>query len=83
MLLTYVVYIKKCLGPRGDGLVVYGNGRFARLATSLLIEQLGERRFTWGALSKDSNETIRSKYLSALKKADLGNMSALLKFARS
>ena len=59
-----------------------GNGRFARLAADLLVEQLGEKRFTWGTRLADIDGTSRSNYLSALKKADGGEFGDLIKFAR-
>ena len=63
-----------------------GNGRHSRLMADLIVEKIFNRKiFTWGQsnsiLSKESNS--RSIYLKALKKADKGHFSDLLKFARS
>lgn len=60
-----------------------GNGRHARLATDLLLEALGQRRFSWGQVSLvDASETRRA-YVSALRNADKHNLVPLLKFVRS
>lgn len=64
-----------------------GNGRHARLATDVLLtKQLKERAFTWGRESIDGNidkeGEIRSRYISALRKADAGDYSNLLAFVR-
>lgn len=63
-----------------------GNGRHSRLMADLIAEKIFDRKtFTWGqSNSKLSNETeARSKYLTALKKADRGDYADLLTFARS
>jgi Fic-DOC domain mobile mystery protein B len=63
-----------------------GNGRHSRLMADLIAEKIFDRKiFTWGqSNSKLSNETeTRSQYLTALKKADRGDYSSLLTFARS
>ncbi len=63
-----------------------GNGRHSRLMADLIAEKIFDRKiFSWGQLnSKLSNETeARSSYLAALKKADNGDFTDLLKFARS
>lgn len=63
-----------------------GNGRHSRLMADLIIEKIFDRKtFTWGQSNSSlSNETeARSKYLSALKKADNGDYTDLLSFARS
>lgn len=63
-----------------------GNGRHSRLMADLIVEKVFKRKtFTWGQtnsnLSKQNNE--RAEYLQALKKADKGEFTDLLKFARS
>ena len=63
-----------------------GNGRHSRLMADLIAEKIFDRKiFSWGQsnsnLSKDSN--ARSNYLKALKKADNGDFTDLLNFARS
>lgn len=61
-----------------------GNGRFARLATDLLLEYNGAKRFTWGAVDLANNEEQRNIYLAALRKADRDEgYDDLLMFARS
>ena len=63
-----------------------GNGRHSRLMADLIAEKVfGRNVFTWGqshsTLSSESE--TRDHYLSALKKADRGDYSKLLDFARS
>lgn len=63
-----------------------GNGRHSRLMADLIAEKIFDRNiFTWGQsnsnLSKDSD--ARSNYLAALKRADIGDFTDLLTFARS
>ncbi|XOV69277.1 MAG: mobile mystery protein B [Fluviicola sp.] len=63
-----------------------GNGRHSRLMADLIAEKIFDRHiFTWGQsnsiLSKASD--ARSQYLLALKRADNGNYTDLLTFARS
>jgi Fic-DOC domain mobile mystery protein B len=64
-----------------------GNGRHARLLTDLLLEELGKPKFTWGSLKNnhpiDVEGETRSKYISALKKADSGDYTNLIQFVRS
>ena len=60
-----------------------GNGRHARLMADLLIERLGQPRFTWGSRSMvDASET-RQRYVAALQAADRRDTAPLLAFARS
>lgn len=64
-----------------------GNGRHARLATDLLLKKLGEKRFSWGLnderLNLNYESEIRTRYIEALRTADKGDFSPLLKFVRS
>lgn len=62
-----------------------GNGRHARLATDVLVEGLGEKRFGWGAGARLTDAgTARDEYLAALRSADRdGDFEPLLRFARS
>ncbi len=64
-----------------------GNGRHARLMANLLAIHLGQKPLSWGLSSKSSSliaaGTLRSDYLSALRKADQGDVAPLIKFARS
>jgi Fic-DOC domain mobile mystery protein B len=62
-----------------------GNGRHSRLMADLIIEKVFQQPvFTWGRL-KSRQETSfdpRKEYLAALKKADMGDYSRLIVFAR-
>lgn len=62
-----------------------GNGRHARLATDVLLAQLGEPPFSWGSddASLIASGTSRGLYLAAMRSADKGDLSQLEKFARS
>ena len=65
-----------------------GNGRHARMMTDLLVERLGQPRFSWGSRSlADGNLTdatpIRPNYITALQATDARDMAPLLAFARS
>lgn len=60
-----------------------GNGRHARLIADVLIEQLGAPRFSWGGSSTLVDASaLRQRYITALRQADRGDLSALLAFAR-
>ena len=60
-----------------------GNGRHARLMADLLVERLGQPRFTWGSRSLvDAGET-RQAYIAALQAADARDYQPLIAFARS
>lgn len=60
-----------------------GNGRHARLVTEKLLSTLGEAEFTWGRTSLHKDGEARKEYITALRAADKGDYSILLKFARS
>lgn len=60
-----------------------GNGRQARLAADLLIEQLGGDPFTWGSGSLANVGELRGHYVAALRAADNHDIAPLLEFARS
>ncbi len=64
---------------------VNGNGRHGRIAASLMARALGRPSFSWGADLDDTTEELRSKYLTALRRADVDrdDIGALLEFARS
>lgn len=55
-----------------------GNGRWARLMADALLRAQLQPRFTWGA----GITNARVEYLSALRKADRGDVSLLFAFAR-
>jgi len=61
-----------------------GNGRHSRLMADIIIEKIYKLPvFTWGAASLSSEGDARAAYLRAVKKADQGDCSLLLAFARS
>ena len=65
-----------------------GNGRHARLMADLLIEHLGQPRFTWGQRSLNAGNLVdatetRQRYIAALQAADARDITPLLAFARS
>lgn len=60
-----------------------GNGRHARMMADLLIERLGNPRFSWGSRSLvDANDTRRN-YIAALQAADVKDYAPLIAFSRS
>lgn len=60
-----------------------GNGRHARLITDALLMQYGHQPFTWGRSDLYKDDEIRQNYLTALRTADQGDYSLLIKFVRS
>ena len=60
-----------------------GNGRHGRLATDLLLVNLGQPRFTWGCQSLVNAGDTRRSYVAALRAADNRDIQPLLKFVRS
>ena len=60
-----------------------GNGRHARFFVDLILESKGLPPFTWGGAALTDASENRSSYISALKQADRGDISALLSFVRS
>ena len=60
-----------------------GNGRHARMMADLLIQKLGQPRFTWGSKSLTEATETRISYIGALRAADSGNIQPLLAFVRS
>jgi len=61
-----------------------GNGRHSRLIADVLVEKaLAQPVFTWGLISLSQPGAARSAYLSALRKADSGEVAPLVAFARS
>jgi Fic-DOC domain mobile mystery protein B len=62
---------------------VNGNGRHARMMADLIAQQAGRPAFSWGGASLTSTSELRSAYVGALRRADDGDLTALLEFARS
>jgi Fic-DOC domain mobile mystery protein B len=60
-----------------------GNGRWSRLAADTLLHGQRKQPFTWGASDLTYSGTARLNYLNALRSADRGDFSELLRFARS
>lgn len=59
-----------------------GNGRHARLMTDVLLQKLGGAPFTWGSANLNLIGTARADYISALRRADQGDYTPLIEFAR-
>jgi Fic-DOC domain mobile mystery protein B len=61
-----------------------GNGRHSRLMADLIVlHQFGLEKFSWGQSSLVESSEQRIMYLKALQRADNGDYTQLLKFARS
>jgi Fic-DOC domain mobile mystery protein B len=61
-----------------------GNGRHSRLIADVISSHIfGAKVFSWSARELAAKSEARSRYLQSLKQADLGDMTALLAFARS
>lgn len=60
-----------------------GNGRHSRIVADLLVVDLGERRFTWGSDLDVTTDQLRTRYLSALRSADAGDVDPIVAFART
>jgi Fic-DOC domain mobile mystery protein B len=54
-----------------------GNGRWARLATDVLLRRAGERPFAWG---EEAGASARASYIAALRHADCGDFGPLFEF---
>ena len=57
-----------------------GNGRISRLMADLLMKQFGLSALNWGSGNLTEISELRKEYISALRKADNGDYSLLLKF---
>ncbi len=60
-----------------------GNGRHSRLLADILAVQLGRVRFPWGRSNLQPPGEARTRYISAIKQADNGDLKPLMEFARS
>jgi Fic-DOC domain mobile mystery protein B len=61
-----------------------GNGRHSRIMADLIVLHVfGLNKFSWGNSSLLDSSEQRKMYLNALKLADNGDFSQLIKFARS
>lgn len=59
-----------------------GNGRHSRIATDMLLRQLGGEPFSWGRGNLREASELRRAYVSALRKADNHDFIDLVAFAR-
>jgi Fic-DOC domain mobile mystery protein B len=60
-----------------------GNGRHARVMADILVERQGRPAFTWGGASIVQPGEFRSRYIQALRAADVSDIRPILAFARS
>ena len=57
-----------------------GNGRVSRLMAALILQKLEGPSLYWGDTNLVNVSEVRSKYIDALRKADLGDYTDLLNF---
>ena len=61
-----------------------GNGRHSRLIADVVIEHIFDQPvYSWGGSNLIKAGDARKAYLSAIKKADQGNVQPLIQFART
>jgi len=60
-----------------------GNGRWSRLMADVLVERLGQKRFSWGGGNLRAEGEMRDAYIAALEAADDHDFAPLHAFARS
>lgn len=60
-----------------------GNGRHARTMADLLVQKLGQPRFTWGNKRLTGATETRARYIEALRAGDSGDIKLLMVFVRS
>jgi Fic-DOC domain mobile mystery protein B len=60
-----------------------GNGRHARLLADVVAVKCGHPEFSWGSKELTAPGEARNEYLGALRTADKGDFTPLLKFARA
>jgi Fic-DOC domain mobile mystery protein B len=61
-----------------------GNGRHSRLLADILIDKIFHRHvFSWGTSILKEGIEVRKAYLNSLKRADDGDYTLLISFARS
>lgn len=59
-----------------------GNGRHGRIVGDYLVTGLGRQPFSWGRNVDTDTDGLRAAYLSALRRADAGDIAELVEFAR-
>lgn len=61
-----------------------GNGRHSRLMADIIMESIfGEKVFTWHQSNMVKANDIRKEYITALRKADHGEINPLIEFAKT
>ncbi len=60
-----------------------GNGRHGRIAANYLATTLARAPFSWGAGLEVATSGLRTAYRYALQRADDGDITELLRFARA
>lgn len=60
-----------------------GNGRHSRMMADLVSRSLENPRFTWGSSNLVNPTETRTRYLQALRQADVNEFGPLVEFARS
>lgn len=61
-----------------------GNGRHSRMLADIIIESVFEKEiFSWHASNMIKADETRKAYITALKKADNGNIKPLIEFAKN
>ena len=60
-----------------------GNGRVSRLMADFVLEKLEGSKLYWGNTNLVNVSEIRSSYIAALRKADVGDYADLIEFTRS
>lgn len=61
-----------------------GNGRHSRIMADIIIESVFNKEiFTWHYSNMVKAGAIRSKYISAIRAGDKGNINPLIEFARN
>ena len=61
-----------------------GNGRHSRIMADIIMESIfGKEIFSWNKSNMVKANSVRKEYIDALRKADNGNISPLIKFAKS
>lgn len=60
-----------------------GNGRYARLAADLLVEEMRGIRFSWGRGDLNPVGEFRRRYIDSLRETDQGRYQPRLEFVRS
>jgi Fic-DOC domain mobile mystery protein B len=76
-----------CVRFHHELVVIYafpnGNGRHARLIADAIAIKYGRPVFSWGSKDLIAPGEARNEYLSALRNADKGDFTPLLRFIRS